>query len=82
MPVYCQKCGKESRDPGGDLSPYHCGHCNEGPLARVPKARVEGGKIVGAGIGAAFGAGVGGPVGAIIGAALGFLLGREAGKRS
>jgi hypothetical protein len=81
MPVFCQNCGKENKDPGGNLQGYHCGFCGKGPLKRVPKEHVEGGGIIGAGIGAALGAGVGGPVGAIIGALFGYFLGEEAGKR-
>ena len=81
MSVYCLKCGKENRDPGGNLTGLRCGLCGKGPLARVPKENVEGGGIIGAGIGAAVGAGLGGPVGAIIGALAGFFLGQEAGKR-
>jgi len=82
MPVYCQNCGKENYDPGGDLSSLRCGYCNKGPLARVPKESIEGGEVIGAGIGAAIGAGLGGPVGAVIGALTGYFLGREGAKRS
>jgi len=82
MAVYCQNCGKEVNDPGGDLKHYRCGHCKVGNLARVPKGRVESGGTIGAGIGAAIGAGVGGPVGAVVGALVGFFLGQEAGKKS
>ena len=77
MPVYCQNCGRELNDPGGDLNQYTCSHCGSNRLVRVPK-KSEGGAIVGAGIGAAVGAGIGGPVGAIIGAGLGYFIGKKA----
>lgn len=82
MAVFCQNCGKELKDPGGDLKNYNCGNCGKGPLARLPKGRVEGGEVVGAAIGAAIGAGVGGPIGAVIGALLGYKIGLNAGKKT
>lgn len=82
MAVICKHCGKENKDPGGDLTHFHCGHCGKGPLVRITQERQKTGKVVGAGLGAAIGAGIGGPIGAIVGAFIGYAVGDKADEES
>jgi len=78
MPLYCQNCGAENNDPGGDPAFLHCGNCGKGPLIRETRTGSNAGGVIGAGIGAAIGAGVAGPAGAVVGALIGFLFGNSA----